>query len=378
MARVKQTVKKLKHPDEHYLGNEPSPRTYGSSDTELLKALNWYAYFVEVSEHVSWLYDWCRDAMPEYYDRLLEVPRKYVTSHLIAMARMSAIGNTFSPDTTRRFHEKVRVLCEAHPKVQEKVPEDGEGLGDQDTGEYAWKPPSKQRLRARDFAAEVMEAHDQYVFSGFKDNFSTYGMLQAREAPAAFAEYLLERSADYHAFALEVVAGTCPQLNEGYRNYTRAQKRLILENYEQIIDDCNRYLGNKKATRKPRKVKEKAVTDLVSEVRYMRECNELKLRSIDPGHIVGASALWTYNHKYRRLSVLRAAQGGLTVRGTTVYNLDLEKSESKTLRKPKEVLPRILDSQRAMLDGIMRSVATESSVPNGRLNEDTVILRAIR
>jgi len=50
----------------------------------------------------------------------------------------------------------------------------------------------------------------------------------------------------------------------------------------------------------------------------------------------------------------------------------------KKLRKPADVLPSITTSTSKSAERSFNSVTTKASVPNGRINEFTVILRAIK
>ena len=102
----------------------------------------------------------------------------------------------------------------------------------------------------------------------------------------------------------------------------------------------------------------------------------LKLVSINPADIVGASALWVYNTKTRKLGkYVSAAYQQLGIKGTTITGFDTDKSISKTLRKPETQVREFATSgkvqQRKFMDAIK---ATETKL-NGRINEDIILLK---
>jgi hypothetical protein len=47
------------------------------------------------------------------------------------------------------------------------------------------------------------------------------------------------------------------------------------------------------------------------------------------------------------------------------------------LRKPDDVLPDVLSKTPRQIDTIFKALSTKVAIPNGRLNEDTIILRAL-
>jgi len=51
---------------------------------------------------------------------------------------------------------------------------------------------------------------------------------------------------------------------------------------------------------------------------------------------------------------------------------------SKTIRKPDEVLPRLLKGGKLVLRKLMSEINSKESVPNGRINRDTILLRVIK
>jgi hypothetical protein len=108
----------------------------------------------------------------------------------------------------------------------------------------------------------------------------------------------------------------------------------------------------------------------------MNEFAEMGLKSEHPTKLVNADEVWIYNTKYRRLTVYKPADSGLlTVKGTTMINFDITTSISKTLRKP-EVIKDFASMGKRALNTAFKQLTTKPSKPNGRINEECIILKA--
>ncbi len=95
--------------------------------------------------------------------------------------------------------------------------------------------------------------------------------------------------------------------------------------------------------------------------------------------MVGASQVWVYNSKYKKLAVYRTDSAlGIQVKGTTLQNYDPELCEQKVVRRPEAFLPIVLQATKIQLRKIMENLTTKGSDVNGRINEECIILRAIK
>ncbi|CAB4167909.1 hypothetical protein UFOVP1666_108 [uncultured Caudovirales phage] len=176
----------------------------------------------------------------------------------------------------------------------------------------------------------------------------------------------------------ETLKGDDADLNEGYSYLTKSELKKFLAFVEGIVSDCNQQVVSAKSNRMPRKRKERPAGILVAKLRYMKEFLELGLKSVFPTEIIGSTELWVYNTKTRRVSVYRGLDGGtLSVRGTTILNYDTTKSETKTLRKPEEFFKTTSLSKR-VLSNAMKAIKTKTIIPNGRINEETILLGALK
>ena len=106
---------------------------------------------------------------------------------------------------------------------------------------------------------------------------------------------------------------------------------------------------------------------------------------MNPVEVVGASELWVFNIKTRKLGKYIAAKidptgmgregSGLSVKGTTIIGFDEEQSVQKTLRKPDDQLKEFKGAGKVALRKFLDEINTTDTKLNGRCNLDTVLLK---
>lgn len=164
---------------------------------------------------------------------------------------------------------------------------------------------------------------------------------------------------------------------EAYKHYKAADFKRHYAFLDAILDALEQYRGVKKATKKARVKRAPNKEKLVSRLKYMKEEKTLKLVSVNPVDIIGAQELWCYNTKTRKLYkyVADSLTGPLGIKGTSLTGFDLAKSVGKTLRKPDEKLKEFAKASKIQLRKFLEEIKATETLGNGRMNEDTVLLR---
>ena len=166
---------------------------------------------------------------------------------------------------------------------------------------------------------------------------------------------------------------------EAYTKIGKEKVKHILIVMENIISDAERLAQNVSKTRKPRKKKPVSFDKMVSKLQYKPKDDNFKVQSINPVNIVGASQVWIFNTKSRKLGVYSALDSvGLLVKGTKIENYSVNESFAKTLRKPEKSLNIVLDGGKIALRKLMESINSKPASLNGKIGKDTIILRAVR
>lgn len=129
--------------------------------------------------------------------------------------------------------------------------------------------------------------------------------------------------------------------------------------------------------RKPRAKKFKPASKIVEKVKYAKESSEYNVVSIDPTKILKANVLFTFNTKYRVLTKYVAVDGKtFDIKGTTVLNYDETKSFAMRLRKPNQVLPKIVKDGKRIIDRMLNGLTTKKLEVGNRINKNHLILRS--
>ena len=147
---------------------------------------------------------------------------------------------------------------------------------------------------------------------------------------------------------------------------------------DNLMTAIEQYRGVKKATKKARVKKAPSREKVIAKLKYAKTHTELKIVSINPAEIVGATELWIYNTKYRKLGrYVAEAYKTLSVKGTTIINFDESKSVCKTLRKPEEQLRDFAKAGKIQLRKYLDDIKATESQLNGRVNAEIVLLKVV-
>jgi hypothetical protein len=225
------------------------------------------------------------------------------------------------------------------------------------------------------FIMELEGKFDDIWHRGSKEEFVPYTWMIENEVKpmhaSKIAEYFKQRTADW----IKIIESKDEYVKE---SYPRPKKEMIegAKFFGLVATDAEKLASNKNAARKPRKKKPVSFEKKVKSLKYKTEDTENKLVSINPVKIIGAEKLWIYNVKTRKLGVyVTSDAAGLDVKGSSILNYKYSESISKTLRKPKDVLSRVLDGGKVVLRKVMNEINAKPQELNGRINKDTILLR---
>ena len=358
--------------DAKYLGEEPTWEgqeflNEQELSAKIAAAYNWYNYFLDAKFAREYLMVYMIDSGMS--KAAMNMVNKNVDWQLnftmCKVARMLSMGLE---------HEKLRAQLNDHLV---KLVESGIAITEEEKKAAAAKVVVT-RNPADSLIADIDEMLDNFPSEEWSTNFYTWlkDVKQVKPNQAkAIADYYRPSLAELQ----EAEKTKDPDLKYAYRHYTKRKFKERIAIFSGIINDCESIISNKRKSvvRKPRKTKPKSADKVVSKIKYQKEDTALKIVSIDPSKLVGATELWTFNTKYNVLAHYVAGEGGLSLKGTTLQNFT-ETSLQKKLRKPADILPTITSSTTKSAERSFNSVATKASAPNGRINEFTVILRAVK
>lgn len=174
-----------------------------------------------------------------------------------------------------------------------------------------------------------------------------------------------------------------------------------LHSYEEALERCNEQVReawsylNKPALKKRCEYLETMINEVNSLTSTKRKSNVRQKKPVDttkrlkhlPSHeefgsskniksIPTSSFLIAFNVKSRRIKFLYAKSGGFIVGGSTIKNLDDEKSFEILLRKPADTLPHFRNAPPDRTDSLIaKHLKTKKGKTNGRLTNDHLITR---
>ena len=305
--------------------------------------------------------------------------RSNVTMGAIAsclLRGMPAVRADFNQgrDTAAWLREQITEVIEAGKNdVEDEVVE---------TKPLVVQPSIQERIKE---AAYRMTEELEDAIEGFQTDpenfdpkaFKVLNLLKGKEVKAAHARLIKTLYSRDLAELEELASGKADeQLKEGYSHRTKKQIRNLIAFYQEIMSACDMLAQEAKVNRKPRKTKVVPKDKLVAKLKYMKSNEPLKLVSINPADIIGSKELWVFNTKTRKLGKYIASEfNDLGVKGTTITGFDEFKSIQKTVRKPEDKLKEFKSAGKVQLRKFLEDINATDTKMNGRINEDTVLLK---
>lgn len=222
---------------------------------------------------------------------------------------------------------------------------------------------------------DLLDLEDQWI-DGEKASIDVYGLFRKHGLSGSatlpvrqvIEGWLLDYEDAYHK--------RCEQAVEGYSHLKRPELNRRIKECEAMLADLDRIKSAAKAQRKVKVAKAPSIDKQVSKIKYKKEDTDFKIVSIQPAQIIGKMRLYVFNTKYRRITeYVTDDPKGFIISGTTIKNFNKESSRTLTLRKPLDILPTVAKCTPRQLIKLLDEIKTKASVPNGRINEDTILLR---
>ena len=347
------------------LSNNKEPKYVGElSQTELTKALSWYAQNRDSKDATKYATD--------YFKKTLKIPApeaiKSQAPTFGYVCRLVSLGAVLNDSNRVWFDKIIEDLNNAKPS-DAKPAKVANVVSIQD----------HIKRKSSECIGELEGQIDELITTDFSANVSPFAIMNTLQIKGAHTKFVIDHFKTRRAEYDEVLTTTDPDIKEAYSNFTKVQLKKLVAYCDQVILDGMKLAGDSVKSRKPRKRKAKSPDQLVSKMNYAKDFAELKLVSVDPKTIVGANQLWVYNTKTRKLGCYNALDAaGLSIKGSTIQNFADSKSIQKTLRKPGVTIPEVLKGGKVALRNVLTEIRAAEGVLTGRINNDTILLRTIK
>jgi hypothetical protein len=370
-------------PDTEYLGPEPMFAVQPDPDRRrvaLMRSFTWYGRFYGKKDAKEFLAQYLDLRERSQEAKIMrKVDEKECINTLCWLARMELRGLELSETESDTLQNEIKRLLESVHKPQV--------ISATATG--APEAPSRPNIqdilkdKAREAGGELEGLFDEYITSGAgsKHTLRPIDEVAKKNVMPQHISLLTDVWKKKLNEIEEVLKGTDSQLVQGYQHLTKTQLKNIVKFIELVISDLNSYISVKKAAKAPRARKAVPVEKIVAKLKYLKTfkdtASKLDLVSISPIKLHGASEAWVYDTAKRKLHHYIADEYSktFTVKGSTLLGFDTAQSEVKTLRKPGEQIKEVMGSKPAARK-YFKDIKAVSTTPNGRFNQDMIILKA--
>ena len=332
--------------------------------TSLMKAMGYYNTNLDNSQRAKAVVNYLKKNNRKFYDVFSKVP-DYELLTAGSLCIIKEKGEYLSDADQDKLATILNNVYDKYKTVDKQVEDDKPKA-----------PVISIEQRVIDSARSQSELIDYAIDNFVKTkvwNFNTKAHLLSNNISGMVAKKIGEYYKNTLDEIEEAIEGKDEQLVEGYSFLSKAELKKFRDAIKSIVDDCAQH---QVTVKKPRVTKAKPPAIIVKKLKYMFKHDLLNLKSCNPADIVGAKELWCYNIKYRKLVAYVADDSAtLSVKGTTIINYSIAKSWSWTLRNPEKFF-KDLSISKKNLNLAAKALTTKPTAPNGRINEETILLGA--
>lgn len=377
---AKNEIKRLnpKGAETRYIGFEPEWKFQPTSETRVsafAAAFKWYNYHYGKKDAKEMLCHYLEhNGRKVDAKKMRGIPDSQIRITPAWVCRMTLLGLELLEHEQCIIDEQISEMLKSKQEVRKSQEEK-----DDDTAVQKLTIQDHLREKVSECCGELEGMFDDFVVAGAKmsADFSPIKLMRGLNiSPNMTGTVSAVWELRLTEFT-EVLEGEDTDLVEGYSHLNKNQLKQCVKFCETVINDCNSYRQLKKVERKPRAKKAVSPERMSSKFKYLKEFDELGLKSESPAKLIGSSEAWLYDTAKRKLIHVMADShiGTFTVKGSAIVGFDALATVQKTLRKPVEQIKLVMGSKptaRKEFEGIR---ATETKF-TGRGNENMIILRA--
>jgi hypothetical protein len=361
-----------------YVGPEPEWRIQPTSENRISalgKAFAWYNYHYGKKDAKEMLCHYLEHNHRSKDAKAMRgVPDSQIRLTPAWACRMTLIGLELTEHEQCIVDEQISQMLRAKQEIKEAKTEE-------ETSAVA-RPNIQDHLREKisECCGELEGMFDDFVQAGAKmsADFKPIALMRSMNISPNMTNLVTAvwelRLAEFN----EVLEGEDADLVEGYSHLTKNQLKQCVKFCETVINDCNSYVQLKKVERKPRAKKAVSPEKLTRKFKFLKEFDELKLKSEPVTKLVNASEAWMYNTATRKLIHIVADShvGTFTVKGSAIVGFDAQTTVQKTLRKPAEQIKAVIGGGKPAARKAFADIKATEVKFNGRGNDNLIILWA--
>ncbi len=347
--------------NQKYLGDEPI--FVGSQEVDLSKAFNWYSAMCSNGDAKEFMVTYLKNVGRfEEAKRFDSVPDGWTPRTACWIARLTSRGVKVDDKVWAFFEDRLAKALTHSTVARVQVAEKA--------------PVVSVQKRISDRANEIIGDIEQMIDESKVG--SIYDWLKSRELPALYSPMIVAYYTPILNELLDALSGADAHLKEAYAKMPKKKLEALILMYNSIVEEATRYGQVVKKSRIPRKPRKISVEKKLKGLKYQKEDATYKIASVNPEKVIGCQELWTFNTKYKTLTVFRASgRGGLQFKGTSIIGYDVTTSVTKrTGRKPEYFIDRVMNGGKIVLRKLMEEIKGDVNLAY-RINENTILLKVV-
>lgn len=349
-------------------GPEPDLRGYINT-SDILKAFNWYSMIVDADKKKAYALNYLAAKQFKYLKILKNAP-SWEFNAIGTTARILSLEGNLPEEYKERMNKRIAALVVKYNSVKEEKIEIASPKNAISIQDHINEKTSNLIGEIEGAIDDFSENDTEFVIGDFMRKYNIKPMIAKRIA---------EKFRPLYAELFDAIKGKDDQLKEAYKIHKKSKLKAMAEFVKSIIAGCETQIVALKQIRKPRKKKEKPAFKVVEKLKFAAKSDDFKLESIKPTEIIGAQQLWVFNTKKRQLGVYIAiGPTGLSVKGSSIQSFDEKLSVGKKVRKPEQILPKIIEGGKVALRHSLTNIKAIEKTLTGRINGDTILMRVVR
>ena len=380
-ARAATVIKPLnpKGAETKYVGHEPNWKFQPTEENRISafsKAFAWYNYHYGKKDAKDMLCQYLEiNHRPKDAKTMRGIPDSQIRLTPAWVCRMTLMGLTLNEHEQCIIDEQIANML----KIKQEVRRDKDEVA-AETAVAKLTIQDHLREKVSECAGELEGMFDDFIAAGAKMTADWKPIAQIRgmnispNMVGTIADVWKIKLAEFE----EVLDGKDADLAEGYGHLNKNQIKQCIKFIEQVIADCGNYVQIKKVERKPRAKKAASPEKLSRKFKFLREFEELGLKSEPVTKLVGASEAWLYDTKKRKLIHVMSDVhlGTFSVKGSAIVGFDTMQTVQKTLRKPAEQIKAVTGGGKPAARKAFGEIKATETKFNGRGNDNLIILWA--
>ena len=384
-------IERRKSIEERMMGNAPryfdvSFKNESERKIALAKGLQWFGFYFEPKGAISYVQKWLKKT--NLISKPVSINSTYLSPSIVSLMKMVDSGWELSES------EKTRIVNHFSPVSDDSWFPSAISINPvEESSEKTVAKPKMTLQEIRVPVAEFLSSLDLTEESWVKNkkrvalsdpqfSSSLQSIPDITKVEISFVkDWIDSRLSQYE----DAFNGIDADLQEGYDTIPRLVLGSIVKRLNQMKADLSNFQQVVKVIKKASApIKKKTVTvkkstsSSLDKLKYQKASAEYAIASINPAKILGAKYLITFNTKYCQMTIFQAGPEGFSIKGTTLYGYDEQKSVMRRLRKPMEFLPIAAKKTIIQLEKAWSKLTTvESPAKTGRIGEDTILLKVL-